>query len=230
VIENSILAALPRSDYRRILPSLKHVDLTLGEILYENNAAIKHVYFPDRSVVSLIWGNRDKLSIEVGLVGSEGMVGICLISGVKSVPYSTVVRRADSAMRMDAGAFKAEFARGGALQKLLLSYIHGLFVQVSRTAICNRIHPLQERFCRCLLMIQDRAKSCELILTHEFIANMLGARRSDVTIAAGILQRAGLIRYSRGHITILDRNGLEAASCNCYQISKEEFNRIGLGW
>jgi CRP-like cAMP-binding protein len=182
VIENSILAALPKSDYRRILPSLKRVELALGEVLYEDDAAVKYVYFPDKSVASLIWSSQDKLPIEVGLVGSEGMVGICLISGVKSVPFRTVVQSADSAIRMNAGAFKAEFARGGALQKLLLSYMYGLFVQISRTAICNRIHPLQERFCRWLLMIQDMAKSDELILTHEFIANMVGARRSDVTM------------------------------------------------
>jgi hypothetical protein len=228
-IENRILAALPRKDYLDLLPSLMPVTLALGDVLYETDGEIKHVYFLNRSVASLIWSTESNLSIEVGLVGNEGMVGISLISGIKSLPYRTVVQSADGAMRMKASAFKAEFDKGGALHNLLLSYMYGLFIQVSRTAICNRIHPLQERFCRWILMIQDRTKADELNLTHEFMASMLGARRSDVTIAAGFLQRAELIRYTRGHITIIDRKGLEAASCNCYRICKAEYNRLGLG-
>jgi len=228
-IENCILAALPKKDYQRLLPSLEPVTLALGDVLYETNDEIKYVYFLNRSVASLIWDNESKLSIEVGLVGNEGMVGTPLISGIKSLPFRTIVQSADGAMRMKASAFKAEFNKCGALHDLLLSYIYGLFIQVSRTAICNRIHPLQERFCRWMLMIQDRTRADELNLTHEFMASMLGVRRSDVTVAAGVLQRAELIRYSRGRITILDRQRMETAACNCYRICKGEYDRLGLG-
>lgn len=226
---NRILASLPEEDYKRLLPGLKHVSLKLGEILYEADEAIRHVYFPIKSVASLIWKTADSATIEVGMVGSEGMTGISIISGIKAVPYQTVVQGADGAMKMKATALMAEFNQFGALHDLLLRYMHGLFIQVARTAICNRIHPIQERFCRWLLMIRDRTSSDDLNLTHEFIASMLGARRSDVTIAAGILQKAGLIRYSRGHVTLLDMQRMVTSACDCYRISKMEFNRLGLG-
>jgi CRP-like cAMP-binding protein len=227
--ENRILASLPRDDYQRILSGLKPVSLKLGDVLYEADEAIRYVYFPIKSVASLIWKTEDSTTIEVGMVGNEGVTGISIISGIKRLPYQTIVQGADDAMRMNATALIAEFNQYGALHDLLLQYMHGLFMQVARTAICNRIHPIQQRFCRWLLMIRDRTSSDELRLTHEFIGSMLGARRTDVTIAAGGLQKAGLIRYSRGNVTVLDVQRLAAASCDCYRISKAEFERVGLG-
>ena len=226
--ENLILASLPEQEYQRILPGLKSVSLDLGDVLYEADEIIRYVYFPTGSVASLIWGTGNGSSVEVGMVGNEGMVGLSIIAGIKTLPFKTIVQGADGAMRMRASALITEFDKGDKLHDMLLQYTHGLFIQVARTAICNRIHPINERFCRWLLMIRDRMHSDELNLKHEFIASMLGAGRSDVTIAAGILQKAHLIRYSRGHISILDLRGLEASACECYQISKDEFNKVGL--
>ena len=229
ISENRILASLPKDDYQRLLPGLKHVSLKLGEVLYEAAEVIRHVYFPIKSVASFVWKTEDRGTIEVGMVGNEGMTGISIISGIKQLPYQTIVQGANGAMRMKATALIAEFNQYGALHDLLLQYMHGLFMQVARTAVCNRIHPIQQRFCRWLLMIRDRTSSDDLRLTHEFIGCMLGARRTDVTIAAGSLQKAGLIRYSRGRVTLLDVKGLTASACDCYPISKAEFDRIGLG-
>lgn len=226
--ENLILSSLPKLEYERILPDLKQVSLRLGDVLYEADEKIRYVYFPSKSVASFIWDTRDGLTIEVGMVGSEGMTGISIISGIKTLPYRTIVQGANRAMKMKASVLISEFNKRGALHDLLLQYMHGLFIQVARTAICNRIHPIHERFCRWVLMIRDRMHSDDLDLTHEFIGNMLGARRSDVTIAAGVLQKAELIRYSRGHITILDPQGLEASACECYRISKEGFDKVKL--
>ncbi len=219
---------LPEKEYQRILPDLKQVSLKLGDVLYEADETIRYVYFPIKSVASLIWKTEDGMTIEVGMVGSEGMTGISIISGIRQLPYQTIVQGADGAMRMKTTALIAEFNHFGAMHDLLLKYMHGLFIQVARTAICNRIHPIQERFCRWLLMIRDRMNLDEMHLTHEFMASMLGARRSDVTIAAGILQKSGLIRYSRGHVTLLDVKRLSASACDCYRISKAEFSRVGL--
>jgi cAMP-binding proteins - catabolite gene activator and regulatory subunit of cAMP-dependent protein kinases len=226
--ENCILASLPENDYQRLLPHLKHVSLNLGDVLHETDEAIRHVYFPIKSVASFIWKTEDGMTVEVGMVGGEGMTGVTIISGIKTLPYQTIVQGADGAMRMKSTALMAEFNRHGALHDLLLRYTHGLFIQVARTAICNRIHPIQQRFCRWLLMMRDRTGSDDLLLTHQFIASMLGTRRTDVTIAAGVLQKAGMIRYSRGHVTMLDLERLVASACDCYQISKAEFNRVGL--
>ena len=227
--ENRILASLPRQEYKLMLPDLKHVSLALGEVLYEPDEAIRYVYFPTGSVASLIWDTERSFSVEVGMVGSEGMSGISIISGIKTLPYRTIAQGAGGAVKMKASALISEFNKRRALHDLLLQYNHGLFIQVARTAVCNRIHPIQERFCRWVLMIRDRMRSDELNLTHEFMASMLGARRADVTIAAGALQKAQLISYSRGRIIILDPKGLIASACECYQISKDEFNRVGLG-
>jgi CRP-like cAMP-binding protein len=226
--ENRILAALPRDDYQRMLPGLKHVSLKLGEVLYEADEAIRYVYFPIKSVASFIWKTEDGATIEVGMVGNEGMAGIPVISGIKRLPYQTIMQGADGAMKMKTAALMAEFNRYGALHDLLLQYMHGLFMQVARTAICNRIHPIQQRLCRWLLMIRDRTSSDDLNLTHKFIGSMLGARRTDVTIAAGVLQKAGLIRYSRGQVTVLDARGLVISACDCYRISKAAFDGLGL--
>ena len=228
VPENRILASLPRGDYQRLLPGLKPVSLKLGDLLYEADEAIRYVYFPIKSVASFIWKTEDGATIEVGMVGSEGMTGMPVISGIKRLPYQTIMQGADGAMKMKTAAVLAEFNRYGALHDLLLQYLHGLFMQVARTAICNRIHPIQQRLCRWLLMIRDRTGSDDLNLTHEFIGSMLGARRTDVTIAAGVLQKAELIRYSRGHVTVLDVQRLAAASCDCYQISKAALDGLGL--
>ena len=228
VPENRILASLPRGDYQRLLPGLKPVSLKLGDLLYEADEAIRYVYFPIKSVASFIWKTEDGATIEVGMVGSEGMTGMPVISGIKRLPYQTIMQGADGAMKMKTAAVLAEFNRYGALHDLLLQYLHGLFMQVARTAICNRIHPIQQRLCRWLLMIRDRTGSDDLNLTHEFIGSMLGARRTDVTIAAGALQKAGLIRYSRGQVAVLDAQRLVASSCDCYRISKAEFDRLSL--
>jgi CRP-like cAMP-binding protein len=223
---NKILAALPRKEYRRLLPRLTPVSLSLGETLYEMEGSIRHVYFPDCSVVSLVTHMEEGTSVEVGLIGSEGMVGLSVVMGDDVSQNHAVVQIADGAMRMSTNALRAELKHGGKLQSLLLRYSLTLLKQVSQTAACNRNHNMGERLARWLLLCQDRVGGSEIRLTQEFLAQMLGTRRSRVSEAAIILQHAGLIRYSRGIITILDREGLEEFVCECYRAVKAEFDRL----
>lgn len=229
-IPNLILASIPDGDYQRFSVHLEPVTLSLGETLYMTDTEIDYVYFPDKSIISLIQTTQHGQSVEIGLVGREGMAGISLISGLKQSPYHAIVQTANGAVRMKTDLFKEEFNQGGALHDLILRYQHGLMMQVANTAVCNRLHPIEQRLTRWLLMTQDRVQRNELHLTHEFIATMLGSGRVPVTLAAGMLQKAGLIHYSRGDITIVNRDGLALVTCECYERSKAEFDNVGLGF
>jgi CRP-like cAMP-binding protein len=213
---NSLLAALPRTAYRALLPRLTPVTLVFGDVLYEPGATIPDVYFPDRSIVSLLTVVDGHAALEVGLVGREGMVGIPLALGVGVSPVRALVQGAGSALQMSAARFRKAFGDSPALQRALHRYAHALMAQITQTAACNRFHRVDARLARWLLMTRDRACSAEFHLTHEFLAHMLGVRRVGVTEAASALQERGLIDYRRGNIRILDHAALEAASCSCY--------------
>jgi len=215
---NSVLAALPRKAYLALLPGLVPVALVFGDVLYEPGEVIRDVYFPGRSVVSLLTVVEGHPPLEVGLVGREGMVGIPLALGIGLSPVRAVVQGAGSALQMSAARFRKAFEAGLPLQRALHRYIHALMTQITQTAACNRFHMVDERLARWLLMTRDRLCSGEFHLTHEFLSHMLGVRRVGVTEAACGLQQRGLIDYSRGNIRILDDAGLEAASCSCYEL------------
>ena len=219
---NRLLATLPKNEYKRLLPKLKTVNLVLGEVLYEPGAAIKYVYFPNDSIISLISELSETSGLEVGMVGNEGMAGLAVFMGVNSSPTRAVVQGAGTAMRMSSAAVRTEANRLGNLHHLLHRYSHSLLTQVSQSSACNRFHFVNARLARWLLMTKDRLGAEEFPLTQEFLATMLGVRREGVSKAAGALQAAKLIRYSRGIITVLNRRGLEAKSCECYAIIKAE--------
>jgi CRP-like cAMP-binding protein len=223
---NRILNALTRSEYERLTPHLEPVTLWAGEVLCQPDQPITHVYFPNRGTVSIVSPFEDGRSVEVGMVGNEGMFGVCVFLGSISTPLLAQVQLAGDGLRMRADVLKKEFEKGGQLQDLLLRYTQAFITQIAQTAACNRAHPMEGRLSKWLLMCEDRANSKELELTHEFIGTMLGVRRAGVTVAAGVLKQRGLIEYSRGHITIMDREGLEAISCECYPIVKKEFARL----
>lgn len=223
---NRLLAALPPEDYQRLLPQLEFVVLELGQVLYQVGEPIDYVYFPHRSLISLVMVLQDGSTAEVGLVSGNGIVGVSVILGSDISFNLAIVQVAENAMRLPAEHLKTEFQRGGALQALLLRYVQALLAQVSQTAACNRLHPIEARLARWMLLVQDAIHSDELQLTQEFIAQMLGVRRSGVTLAAGALQQAGLIHYNRGKITILNRKGLEALSCECYRVIEDEYDRL----
>ena len=219
---NRLLATLPKNEYTRLLSKLKTVRLVLGEVLYEPGAAIKYVYFPNDSIISLISELSETSLLEVGMVGNEGMAGLAVFMGVNSSSTRALVQGAGTAMRMSSTAVRTEANRLGNLHHLLHRYSHSLLTQVSQSAACNRFHLVNARLARWLLMTNDRLGVEEFPLTQEFLSNMLGVRREGVSKAAGALQAAKLIRYSRGTITLLDRRGLEAKSCECYAIIKAE--------
>ena len=223
---NQILAALPESEYQVIAPHLKPVDLTSGEILSEPNQSITEIYFPQRAMISLVSIMMDGSTTEIGLIGNEGMVGLPAILGGDSTISRSIVQVSGTALQVSADIIQREFLRGGKLQQILLLYIQASLTQVSQTAACNRQHKIEERLARWLLSVRDCVLQNEIHLTQEFIANMLGTRRSGVTVAAGILQQAGIIRYSRGKIVILDRQALENTSCEFYRTIQREFIRL----
>lgn len=223
---NHLLAVLPDEDYQRLHPHLERVSFSLGQVIYESGGHLDYVYFPASSVVSLLYTTEDGSTAEMGLTGNDGVVGIALFLGGDTTPNRAIVQIAGGAFRMKAKILQQEFARGGALQQLMLRYTQALITQISQTAVCNRLHSVEKRLCRWLLLSHDRVKADELLMTQEFISNMLGGRRESVTVAAGRLQDAGLIHYSRGHISILDRKGLEASVCECYQVVKNETDRL----
>ncbi len=220
-IENSLLAALPRKEYRHLLAALEPVTLTFGEVLYEPTQTISHVYFPGNSLVSLLTLADGHLALEVGLIGREGMVGISLVLGHSASPVRALVQGTGTALRMPAARFHRFFRRSLPLQHELYRYTYTLIAQISQTAACNRFHVVEMRLARWLLMTHDRVKSDQFHMTHEFLGHMLGVRRVGVTRAAQALQNRKLIRYSRGNITVLDRNGLEAAACQCYEVVRD---------
>src|SRR5437764_6879153 len=224
--DNRLLAAMPRSEYQQIVRSLERVPMPLGQSVYEGGEAQGFVYCPTTSIVSLLYVLADGASAEIAVTGHEGLVGIALFMGGETTPSRAVVQSAGEGYRLRASVLKKEFERGGALQQLLLRYTQALITQMAQTAVCNRHHSVDQQLCRWLLFSLDRLRNDELSMTQELIANMLGVRREGVTEAAGKLQDAGLIRYSRGRITVLDRPGLEVQSCECYRVVKTEFDRL----
>jgi CRP-like cAMP-binding protein len=219
---NRLLAALPQKEYQRLLPELEQVTLPFAEVLYEPGERIRHVYFPNESIVSLLAEVTARSPLEVGLIGNEGVAGISTFMGVDTSPYRAIVQGAGTAMRMKAAALRRESEHAGPLRRLLHLYAHSLLTQVSRSAACNRFHTVDTRLARWLLMTSDRLGANEFRLTQEFISNMLGVRREGVNKAAGVLLKDELITYSRGQIKILNRVGLEAVSCGCYRMMKDE--------
>jgi CRP-like cAMP-binding protein len=223
---NRLLASLPPDVYERMRPYCQLVPLELGASVYEAGAKQPYVYFPIDSIVSLLYVMKDGASAEIAIVGNEGLVGIALFMGGETTPSRAVVQSAGHAYRLPSKRLKEEFECGGPLQHLLLRYTQALITQMSQTAVCNRHHSIEQQLCRWLLLSIDRLPTNVLTMTQELIANMLGVRREGVTDAAGKLQDAGLIQYSRGRITVLDRPGLERQVCECYGVVKKEFERL----
>ena len=224
--QNHLLAVLPKPESERLLPHLELVPLPLGKPLYESGDRLDHVYFPSTAIVSLLYELEDGASAEIAVVGNEGIVGIALFMGGDTMPNRAVVQSEGHAYRLDGRLLKQEFNRAGVLQHLLLRYTLAMLTQMAQTAVCNRHHSVDQQLCRWLLLSLDRLPANELSMTQELIANMLGVRRQGVTEAAGKLQSAGLIHYSRGRITVLDRPGLEARVCECYDVVRQEFRRL----
>ena len=224
--QNHLLAALPEADYARLLPDLELIPMPLGWAVYESGVQMGYLYFPTTSIVSLLYVMEGGASAEIAITGNEGLVGISLFMGGESTPSRAVVQSAGNGYRLKAGILKREFALGGMLQHLSLRYTQALITQMSQTAVCNRHHALDQQLCRWLLLSLDRLQGNELLMTQELIANMLGVRREGVTEAAGKLQAAGVIRYNRGRITVVDRPKLEQRVCECYGVVKKEFDRL----
>lgn len=223
---NRILNNLSDEDYERLRPHLTLVNLNLGEIIYQPNQSIKHIYFPDNSMASVIATTPEGQSAEVGVIGREGIVGVDVLMGVDSTSNQVLIQLADGALRMNAATAKKEFAESASMNAALLLCIHALMMQISQTALCNRLHTIEQRLARWLLLCHDRSASDVLTLTQEFLAIMLGANRPSVTTAALILQGGGFIKYSRGRITVTDREGLEDFACDCYRVTKPEYDRL----
>ncbi len=224
--KNHLLAALAGEQWQRWQPLLEHVDMPLGQVLYESGKTLSHIYFPTTSIVSLLYVMENGASAEIAVVGNEGLVGVSLFMGGGSTPSRAVVQSAGHGFRLKASAMKDEFDKGGPVLHLLLRYTQALITQMSQTAVCNRHHSLDQQLCRWLLLSLDRLNDNKLVMTQELIANMLGVRREGVTEAAAKLQKAGLIRYNRGRISVLDRPGLEKRSCECYAVVKKEYDRL----
>lgn len=225
-IQNRLLAALPADEYERLRSNLQPVSFSLGEVVYEFGAQLDYVFFPTTSIISLLYTMENGSSAEMGLTGKDGVVGIALFMGGGTMPNRAVVQSAGGAFRMKAKVLQDEFAQGGKFQQLLLRYTQALITQISQTAVCNRLHSVEQQLCRWLLLSHDRLNTDELVMTQELIADMLGVRREGVTVAAGHLQDDGAISYVRGHIQILDRARLEATVCECYRVVKDEVDRL----
>ena len=224
--ENHLLAALPDAEWQRWLPQFERVEMPLGQVLYESGGKLSHVYFPTTAIVSLLYVMENGASAEIAVVGNEGIVGISLFMGGDSTSSRAVVQSAGRGLRLRAQILKTDFNRAGPVLHLLLRYTQALITQMAQTAVCNRHHTLDQQLCRWLLLSLDRLQGSELVMTQELIANMLGVRREGVTEGALKLQQAGLIRYARGHISVLDRNGLQRRSCECYAVVKKEYDRL----
>jgi len=229
--QNHLLAALPAAEYERLSPHLELVQMLLGDVLYESGGDLHYVYFPTTATVSLLYVMEDGASAEIAGVGNEGVIGVAIFMAGENMPNLAIVQCAGYAYRLKRQLLKDEFNRGGgrrsgALQNLLLRYTQALITQVSQTAVCNRYHSVEQQLCRFLLSSLDRSPLNELTVTQELIAKMLGVRREGITETAGKLRHAGLISYCRGHITVLDRSGLEKRACECYQVVKTEFDRL----
>jgi CRP-like cAMP-binding protein len=225
-VGNNLLAALPQQEYERLLPNLEPVSLSIKQVLYEPNEPIEYAYFPNSGATSLLNLMQDGQTIEAATVGKEGMIGVPLLLGTNQIPLQVIVQIPGDGLRMKADVFKAQVYGGCPLHTLLLRYTQTLMNQISQTAACNRLHSVEARCCRWLLMTQDRVESDSFPLTQEFLSYMLGVRRASVSEVAAALQKLGLIDYHRGQITIRDRKGLEAAACECYQSTQQEFKRL----
>ena len=224
---NRLLAALPKKEYQRLLPDLESVSLTFGDIIFEPGDRLRHVYFPHQdAIISLLSAVEDREHLEVGMVGDDGMAGLHVFMGAARSRTRGLVQGGGTAMRMKAATLHKETGQGGALHKLLNRYTNALMTQISQSAACNRFHSVNVRLARWLLMTHDRVGGDEFRMTQEFLSHMLGVRREGVTLAASVLQKQKLIRYSRGHIKILDRAGLEAAACKCYRVVKDEYDNF----
>ncbi|SHH48161.1 cAMP-binding domain of CRP or a regulatory subunit of cAMP-dependent protein kinases [Pollutimonas bauzanensis] len=223
---NHLLASLPAVDKARLFPHLELVQLPLGHVLYESGSQMRHVHFPTDAIISLLYVMEDGASAEIAVVGNDGIVGVSLFMGGETTPSRAVVQSAGHVYQLPGQVLKDEFLRAGPMQHLLLRYTQALLTQMAQTAVCNRHHSLDQQLCRWLLLSLDRRHSSELIITQELIASMLGVRREGVTEAAGNLQKADLIKYRRGHITVLDRAGLEARTCECYAVVRKEYDRL----
>ena len=224
--ENYLLAALPAAEFGPLAAHLELVPMPLGEILYEPDGALLHAYFPTTAIVSLHYVMESGASAETAAVGNEGVVGISLFMGGDTTPSSAVVHTAGHGYRLESRMLKQEFRHAGVMQRLLLRYTQALIAQMVQTAACNRHHTVEQQLCRWLLLTLDRGPSRELIMTQELVASMLGVRREGITEAAGKLQNAGFIRYRRGHISVLERSGLETRACECYAVVKKELSRL----
>ena len=224
--QNRLLAVLPEAEWARWQPHLELVNMPLGKVLYESGGKLSHVYFPTTAIVSLLYVMEDGASAEIAVVGHDGVVGVSLFMGGESTTSRAVVQSAGHGYRLKSSLMMQEFNRAGPVLHLLLRYTQALITQMAQTAVCNRHHSLDQQLCRWLLLSLDRLRSKELVMTQELIANMLGVRREGVTEAAGNLQKDGLIRYRRGHITVLDRAGLERRACECYAVVKKEYERL----
>ncbi len=225
-LQNHLLACLPEAEIQRLMPQLESVDLPLGKVLYESGEPLSFVYFPTSAIVSLVYVLESGSSTEVAVVGFDGVVGVASFMGGESTPSRAVVQTAGSGYRLRVNALQVEFERSNSLMRLMLRYAQALNAQMSQIAVCNRHHMLDQQLCRWLLFSLDRLRGSELVMTQELIANMLGVRREGVTEAALKLQAAGLIRYARGHISVLDRAGMEHRACECYRVVKKEHDRL----
>ena len=223
---NDILSALAEDEYQRLLPNFRLVTFSPGQVLHENSQRLETIYFPITSVLSLVYTTESGPTAEIGVIGRDGMLGIALILGGNTMPHRAVTQIAGRAVAVRANVIQNEFSHGSRLHQAILRYTQALLTQVSQTAVCNRLHSMEQRLSRWLLLCQDRTCSPDLKLTQEFISQMLGGRRESVTVAAGRLQDAGIIQYARGHICILDRSALETTACECYGVVKNECSRL----
>jgi CRP-like cAMP-binding protein len=223
---NHLLAALSADEFARLKPDLEPVSLPLGKVIYESGEQLEYVYFPTTAIISLLYIMENGSTAEIGMAGNDGLVGIALFMGGSTTPNRAVVQSAGNAFRLKSKALLFEFHLSGEFQNILLRYTQYLMTQISQTAVCNRLHSVEQQLCRWLLINHDLLQTNKLIMTHDLIANMLGVRREGVSIAAGNLQKKGLIKYVRGTITMLDRKGLEAVACECYVVVKQEYDRL----
>jgi CRP-like cAMP-binding protein len=225
-LSNHLLAALPVTEFEQLQPHLEQISLVLGQVIYESGEELEFVYFPTTAIISLLYIMENGSTAEIGMTGNDGLVGVALFMGGLTTPNRAIVQSAGDAFRLPSKPLQATFSAGGVFQSILLRYTQYLMTQISQTAVCNRLHSVEQQLCRWLLINHDLLQSNELVMTHELIANMLGVRREGVSIAAGNLQRNGLITYSRGTITMLDRGAMESEVCECYRVVKDEYDRI----
>ena len=223
---NHLLAALPLEELAGLLPKLQRVELELGQVLYESGDEIEYVYFPSTAIVSMLYIMENGATAEIGIAGNNGLIGYAAFMGGRSTSSRAIVQVAGEAVRILTTELKSIFAKGGMFQNLLLRYVQSLITQISQTAVCNRLHTLEQQLCRWLLINHDQLQTDRLVMTHDLIANMLGVRREGVSVSAGNLQRAGVIKYSRGVIEIMDRELLKQYACECYQVVMDEYDRL----